>query len=101
MSAPTVAATTPHGPQRRKGACVSLQGSGWVTRGGLARRTLDGSQASGESLARPMPSHPEQLLKEWTSAPGIYCHGNWRPVKLVEVGAVCSCCGTLIPWYVT
>ena len=69
---------------------MSLQGSGWVKTGSLARRTLDGPLASGESLARPMPP-----------TPSIYHHGELRRVHLSERGAVCSCCGTLIPWYVT
>ena len=32
----------------------------------------------------------------------IYCHGELQPVDLTltDAGAVCSCCGTLISWYV-
>ena len=75
---------------------MTLRGSGWVTTRATRAPQHEGSRAS-DSPSPATPAHPEQ--HPW-AARGVYCHGNWRPVKLVEVGAVCSCCGTLIPWYV-
>lgn len=30
----------------------------------------------------------------------IYCHGTLKRVTLTSEGWACSCCGTLIRWYV-
>ena len=44
-----------------------------------------------EVASRSLPASTEHF---------IYHHGDLVPVTLVEGGAVCSCCGSLIKWYV-
>lgn len=80
---------------------MTLQGSG---RGGTVSGVPQPSQAV---LREASPAHtrPEQLISEYCAANpwerhAIYCHGELQLVSLTSEGAVCSCCGTLIRWYV-